>query len=240
MQNIPASIIAGFILLTLISVYLFYRATNKSTAFLIVALGWLAVQAVISLTGFYQQTNTLPPPFAFLIAPPLVAILGLFITAKGRRFIDGLDLRKLTLLHAIRIPVELFLFFIFLRKGIPQIMTFEGANPDILSGFTALVMFGVAFRYQQRKKTLLLVWNFICLGFLINIVTIAILAAPFQFQQLAFDQPNIGVLYFPFTWLPCAIVPLVLLSHLGAIRQLLRQQPAIANEVSKRTEHVYA
>jgi hypothetical protein len=60
----------------------------------------------------------------------------------------------------------------------------------------------------------------ICLGLLINIVSNAILSAPFPFQQFAFDQPNIAVLYFPFIWLPCCVVPLVLLSHLAAIRQL--------------------
>jgi hypothetical protein len=42
----------------------------------------------------------------------------------------------------------------------------------------------------------------------------------FPFQQFAFDQPNIAVLYFPFIWLPSCVVPLVLLSHLAAIRQL--------------------
>jgi hypothetical protein len=67
------------------------------------------------------------------------------------------------------------------------------------------------------------VWNFICLGLLLNIVINAILAAPFPFQQFAFDQPNRGVLYFPFIWLPGFIVPAVLLSHLVNIRQLLSQ-----------------
>ncbi|HVF96549.1 MAG TPA: hypothetical protein VM871_04480, partial [Flavisolibacter sp.] len=38
----------------------------------------------------------------------------------------------------------------------------------------------------------------------------------------AFDQPNIAVLYFPFIWLPSFIVPVVLLSHLVCIRQLLK------------------
>jgi hypothetical protein len=40
-------------------------------------------------------------------------------------------------------------------------------------------------------------------------------------QQIAFDQPNIGVMYFPFVWLPACIVPLVLLSHLASLYQLV-------------------
>jgi hypothetical protein len=45
----------------------------------------------------------------------------------------------------------------------------------------------------------------------------------------AFDQPNIAVLYFPFNWLPSCIVPLVLLSHLAAIRQLLYDEGERSN-----------
>ena len=58
----------------------------------------------------------------------------------------------------------------------------------------------------------------------INIVVNAILSAPFTFQQFAFDQPNVAVLYFPFVWLPCFIVPVVLFSHLVLIRQLLKKE----------------
>jgi len=47
------------------------------------------------------------------------------------------------------------------------------------------------------------------------------LSARTPFQQLAFDQPNIGVTLFPFVWLPSVVVPLVLVSHIAAIRQLV-------------------
>jgi hypothetical protein len=49
----------------------------------------------------------------------------------------------------------------------------------------------------------------------------AILSAPGLFQTRAFDQPNVGVLYFPFVWLPGFIVPAVLLSHLVVLTKLL-------------------
>ncbi|HEX5025988.1 MAG TPA: hypothetical protein VFV68_11990, partial [Agriterribacter sp.] len=68
---------------------------------------------------------------------------------------------------------------------------------------------------------LILLWNFICLALLINIVVNAVLSAPFPFQQFAFDQPDIAVLYFPFNWLPAVVVPIVLLSHLATIRQII-------------------
>jgi hypothetical protein len=65
-----------------------------------------------------------------------------------------------------------------------------------------------------------LLWNLVCLGLLLNIILNAVLSAPVPFQKFAFDQPNIAVLYFPFVWLPSCVVPLVLLSHLAAIRKL--------------------
>ena len=100
-------------------------------------------------------------------------------------------------------------------------MTFEGRNFDILSGLSAPVVFYAVFIRRWMSRNLLLGWNIICLGLLINIVVHAVLAAPFDFQQLAFEQPNLAIFYFPFVWLPACIVPIVLLSHLAAIRQLV-------------------
>jgi hypothetical protein len=100
-------------------------------------------------------------------------------------------------------------------------MTFEGRNFDILSGLTAPVIFYFSFIKKKFHRKIFLIWNFICLGFLINIIANAVLSAPFSFQKFAFDQPNIAILYFPFNWLPSCVVPIVLFSHLVVIRQLL-------------------
>ena len=64
----------------------------------------------------------------------------------------------------------------------------------------------------------------LCLGLLLNILVIAILSAQTPFQKFAFDQPNIGVTFFPFIWLPGIVVPIVLISHLAAIRQLIENR----------------
>ena len=103
-------------------------------------------------------------------------------------------------------------------------MTFEGRNFDIISGITAPIIYYFFFVKNSWRKSLLLAWNFICLALLLNIVITAVLSVPTAFQQFAFDQPNIAILYFPFNLLPAVVVPLVLLSHLAAIRQLLKQQ----------------
>ena len=220
MENLPSYISIFFGLTTIITTLIFYKAAGNSKPVLLVIMIWLAVQAFIASSGFYTVTDTLPPRFLLLVLPPFLGIAGLFLSPKGRKFIDSLDLKSLTILHTIRIPVELVLFFLFTSKVIPELMTFEGRNFDILSGITAPLVFYFTFVRKQFGRKIIFVWNLICLGLLINIVSNAILSAPFPFQQFAFDQPNIAVLYFPFIWLPCCVVPLVLLSHLAAIRQL--------------------
>ena len=224
MDKLPTYISLVFALTTIVTVWFFYMATKNSRTTLIILFLWLIVQAVIGLSGFYTVTNTMPPRFLLLVLPPLLFIIGLFVTVKGRQYLDSLDIKSLTILHIIRIPVELVLFWLFINKAVPKLMTFEGRNFDILSGLTAPVIFYFGFIKQQIGKKIILLWNIICLGLLINIVVIAVLSAPFPFQKFAFDQPNIAVLYFPFVWLPCCVVPLVLLSHLATIRQLLNRQ----------------
>jgi hypothetical protein len=221
MNNLPIYISLVFGLTTFATAFLFYKATKNSRPTLLILLTWLGLQAIISLPGFYTVTETTPPRFLLLVCPPLLLIIGLFITAKGRHFIDGLDINILTVLHIVRIPVELVLFWLFLNKKVPQLMTFEGRNFDVLSGLTAPLIFYFGLKRKKIDKRIILLWNFICLGLLINIVVNGILSAPLPFQRFAFNQPNIALLYFPFVWLPCCIVPLVLFSHLATIRQLL-------------------
>lgn len=233
-MNNPSIIISMlFVAITLLTVWQFYNASHKSKTVIICLSVWLILQAIIGSTGFYQVTRSLPPRFVLLIGPGLILSVILLLTKRGRYFIDTLNIRKLTLLHAVRIPVEITLYFVYTAKLIPLLMTFEGNNYDIISGLTAPVIYYFVFVKKKMGNTALLAWNFVCLGLLINVLVIAILSAQTPFQTLAFDQPNIGVTIFPFVWLPSVVVPLVLVSHLAAIRQLIKNRslavPAVIN-----------
>ena len=227
MNNLPSSISVLFGLTTFLTVWFFYVASHKSKTSLIILLAWLALQTIVGLSGFYTVTGSNPPRFMLLILPPFLFIFCLFILSKGKYFVDGLDLKTLTLLHSVRVPVEIVLYLLCLNKTVPELMTFEGRNFDILSGLTAPAIYYFGFIKKRIGRKIILAWNFICLGLLINIVLNAVLSAPFPFQKFAFDQPNIAILYFPFVWLPCCVVPLVLLSHLAAIRQLINRSKSI-------------
>jgi hypothetical protein len=230
MNNLPVYISVIFVLTTLITVAFFYKAAHYSRNFLIVAFAWMIIQTILALRLFYTTTTTIPPRIVLLGVPALLIIICLFLTTRGKRFLDRLDIKWLTILHVIRIPVEFVLLWLSINKVVPQLMTFEGRNLDIVSGITAPIIYYLVFVKNIFSKKILLTWNFICLGLLLNIVINAVLSVPTGFQQFAFDQPNIAILYFPFNLLPAVVVPLVLLSHLVAIRQLLNRNEINTNK----------
>jgi hypothetical protein len=119
--------------------------------------------------------------------------------------------------------IEVVLYWLFVFKKVPVIMTFEGRNFDIISGITAPFIYYYGFIKGKLNRNFILIWNYVCLLLLINIVINSILSSPFPLQKFAFEQPNIAILYFPFILLPSLIVPMVLFSHLVVIRRLSKQ-----------------
>jgi hypothetical protein len=214
-------VVVIFILTVILTFILLIKALHTGVKVVMALLAWLLLNAVLALKGFYADTSTTPPHFVLAIAAPLITILILFITNKGKAFLSKAALSTLTLISIVRIPVELILLWLSIYKTIPQLMTFEGRNFDIVSGITAIVIFFICFKDKGVvHKKLLLAWNILGLILLLNIVINAVLSVPTPIQQFAFDQPNIAVLYFPFVWLPCFIVPAVLLSHIVSIKKL--------------------
>ncbi|MBT1707735.1 hypothetical protein KK062_05865 [Fulvivirgaceae bacterium PWU5] len=228
---LPTYIPWVFAITTVLTIYLFCRSIHypgsqkdRHYGIIICLLAWLALQTVLTLKGIYNTDTAAMPPriFALGLFPPLLTVILLFATKAGRQFVDGLSLPALTWLHVIRIPVEIILFWLSIHQAIPQLMTFEGRNFDILAGITAPIVAYVGVTRGKLNKSVLLIWNILCLGLLLNIVVNAVLSAPWPLQQFAFDQPNVAILNFPYSWLPTCIVPIVLFAHLAAIRQLTR------------------
>lgn len=233
-DSLPTYIPIVFIITTVITLLIFYwviRSSEKdvglkySGKIVVTLIIWINLQGVISITDVYNlDTNFLPPKiFLFGVLPTILVILYLFISKTGHRFIDRLELEKLTYLNLVRIPVEYVLFWLFLNGAIPQILTFEGWNFDIIMGITAPVIIYYGFMKKSLSKQLILLWNIIGFLLLIFVFGMAFLSAPFPLQQLAFDQPNIGLLHFPYVLLPTFIVPVVILGHLISIRQLVQK-----------------
>jgi hypothetical protein len=162
--------------------------------------------------------------FRYGIFPTLFVIAWLLLAPAGKQFTAALGTKWLTQLHVVRIAVELVLYGLFINAYIPEVMTFTGANYDILAGLTALPVAYLTFEKATNNKRLLLIWNFISLCLLIVIVILATLSAPTPVQQLGLEQPNVAILYFPFSWLPTIVVPIVLYSHVAVIYQVITQK----------------
>lgn len=184
---------------------------------------WMLLTGFLSTTGFYRKAEAIPPRImAFAILPAVLCIAAYFLFFR-QSFVNLLTLKWLTILHVIRIPVEIVLLWLFQAGQVPQIMTFEGRNFDILSGITAPIIYWLAFRNGGTNRPLLIAWNLFALGLLANIVSIAVLSFPSVFQRFAFEQPNVGLTYLPFIWLPAIVVPIVLFAHLTSLYKLIRK-----------------
>jgi hypothetical protein len=230
LPNLPFLLVLFFGLTTLLCLVLVFKVLQSSKitkpkAYLICAVFvfWLGLQAFLTLSGLYANNpNSFPPKIVLMgILPMGILIISLLIIPQTRRVIDSFSIVSLTYLNIVRAPVELALYWLFLEKAIPEIMTFEGRNFDILAGITA--PFVVYFYKKGVNPKFLIAWNIASLLLLANIVFTAILSTETPLQKFGFEQPNIAIIHFPFSWLATFIVPMVLFAHLSSLRILLKK-----------------
>lgn len=221
MAPVPFYLSLCFVGITLASLLFFYFASGKNKTALALVLALAALQGVLGWTGFYFKP-TMPPRFPLLVVPSLVLIAIAFFSKPGKKLLGSLDLRLLTYMHTVRVAVEIVLFQLAAARLIPTAMTFEGQNFDILTGLTAPLVAWLVFDRKVLSERVLFWWNLMGLGLVLNVVIRGVLSAPSPFQQFAFDQPNVAVLYFPFVWLPAIVVGLVIFGHLTAFYRLRR------------------
>jgi hypothetical protein len=213
----------GSVALLFLSIRTGLRSLPAKVLFVVLP-SWMLLQFVIARSGFYQDTSTIPPRLVATGVLPTLVFIGFYFLFFRSQFIELLDLRILTLIHIVRIPVELVLLWLFKNGEVPQAMTFEGLNFDILSGIFALILYFLAFRGNSSNRSILIGFNILGLLLLANIVSIAVMSLPSPMQRMAFDMPNRAVLVFPYIWLPTVVVPIVLFSHLTALWKLIRRQ----------------
>lgn len=204
-----------FITITLLSFTLFYFGIGKDKRFLILGTLWILIIGIISFSGYFLNTQAKPPRFLLILLGAI--ILSVIIYKIVRK--NHLNSNILLAIHTLRLLIELILYQLYIEKKVPVLMTFKGCNFDILMGISAIILLLYLLLSKNRlPKTFILTWNILGLIFLLFIVAIAILSSPLPVQKLAFDQPNIAVLHFPYVYLPAFVVPLVLLSHILTLR----------------------
>jgi hypothetical protein len=79
MSHLPLAIIVFFLLTTLLALLLFGKAARGSKIVVVGSLLWMCVQSAVALSGFYLVTDTLPPHFFLVVAPPILIYCGLVL-----------------------------------------------------------------------------------------------------------------------------------------------------------------
>ncbi|MFK7797536.1 MAG: hypothetical protein AB8E82_08790 [Aureispira sp.] len=224
-EHFPWAIELAFFILAIVTVLLFYWSNARPTKITGLLFLWGGLHSLLAYNGFYENVTAQPPRFAFILIPGFVAI-GYGLSPKALAWAEEhRNTRISTLLHTVRLPVELTLHYLFTWQLIPELMTYTGRNFDIIMGVTAPI---VGYCYYKNKIALniLLVWNIVGL-FLVSFILInGVLSAELPIQQFAFEQPNVALKYFPFVLLPALIVPLVIYTHLTdliILRKLMKE-----------------
>ena len=167
----------------LLAVIFFFKSAHHNKTVVLIIFFWIGFQFVLAMKGFYLDSMSLPPRPALMVAPPLVLLGILLALNKGRSFLRSLDLKTLTWLHLVRVPVEVMLWLLFLDKLLPVDLTFEGVNWDILMGLTAPLVVYFYFSKKIMSKGMLIGWNILSLLLLGNVVFRGILSVESPFQQ---------------------------------------------------------
>jgi len=188
------------------------------------ALGaWLVLALLVASTGVLSSFEARPPRLLFVLGTAIVLV----ITTVRARVFDHVPRAWPIALQTMRVPIELVLFLLFRAGSIPEHMTFEGRNFDVLVGLTApFIAWAVARGHLGRRGVI--AWNVASLGLLANIIVLAITAIPGPLHRPWPGPPNTIVATVPWVLLPVFLVPVALLGHVVSLRQSLQTWAAQA------------
>lgn len=186
---------------------------------------WAVVLSGLSLAGFFADFSAVPPRFVIIILVPLITLVWVLLISKTtKQLLTHIPPQAIINLQVFRVFVEILLWMLFIQNLLPIQMTFEGRNFDIIAGITAPLVAYLAYTKNLLSKNMVIAWNFICLGLLLNIVLTAIFSMPTSFRYFMNEPSNTIVTDFPIVWLPGFLVPLAYGLHFLSIRQLMNQK----------------
>lgn len=222
LENLPAWLSWTFLGIVIFTICIFHFANGRPWKLTLLIIAWSISQSILAITGFYENTDSLPPRFLLVLIPVLVALVIGLQKKTLTAFLQNKDLHFSTFLHTARIPIEIILFYLFLDRLLPQLMTFEGRNFDIIAGVTSPLI-GFLYLKNLVGRRVLLCWNIFGFFLILFVFGNGILSSKLPIQQFGFDQPTIAPNYFPFILLPSTIVPIVIYSHITDIFTLWKK-----------------
>ncbi len=221
-ENLPNWIDLTFIITCILTISLFHISNGKPKKLTLLIIVWSIMQSILAYIGFYQVTESIPPRFGLVLIPTIFLIVYGLLPTQQKWIFEKRETKISTFLHSVRLPIEIVLLGLFTYEMIPELMTFEGRNYDILVGITAPII-GLLFMKQSISKKTLIAWNLGGLILVLFILFNGILSSELPFQQFGFEQPNRAINYFPFVLLPATIVPIIIWTHLSDIIKLRKE-----------------
>jgi hypothetical protein len=192
---------------------------RRATAITLVGSAvWMAVTWWAAASGALRQWDATPPPLVILVGAIVVLGGAMAFTGYGARLVRGLPLWTLVAVQAFRLPLELAMHVQYERGVMPEQMSYSGRNFDIVTGATAIVVAWLA-ATGRAGRGVIIGWNVLGFGLLVNIVVVAILSTPL-FRYFGDDRLNVWVTEPPFVWLPAVMVLAALAGHLLIFRAL--------------------
>ncbi len=233
MKTVPLNVNFAYIALLVImlatTVLVFRKTVSQSTAKrkylppLLLIVVWIVLSVLAAQGLFLDTIKNTPPAFVpAVLATNLFAIYFALFYKPLQEFPQE-KMKFAVALQTFRLPLELIFVWLLSLNLLPIQMTFEGRNFDVLVGLTAPFIVYFGYHKQVLPKWSLILWNFAGLGLLANIVTVAILSAPTNFQVFTNLPHNTMVLQAPYHFIPFFFVPLALFGHLFALKRLLKK-----------------
>ncbi len=188
---------------------------------------WLLYVGTLGYSGVIQNATLRPPGIAFILVPAALFIV-LFVarSSSGARLAMAFPLWGLLGLQGYRVGVELFLHQLWLDGLAPGMLTFEGANADILIGVSAPVVAWFSTRSPLGLRVAL-GGSLLGLLSLANVAVRSALTAPGPLNLIHAEVPNLALGTFPFMFIPGFFAPLAVVLHVLAIRSLRSRLSAV-------------
>lgn len=182
---------------------------------------WLAASGIAAASGFFARFDAVPPRMIFLFVPMVALPVWLALSRTGKRLAEHTPLALLVGFHAFRLPLELVMHEAAREGVMPVQMTFTGWNFDIVTGASAILVAGLAAK-GRAPRGVVLAWNVLGSVLLLAIAAIAVASLP-AFHAFGSEprRVNTWVSYFPYVWLPAALVSSALFGHIVLYRRLL-------------------
>jgi hypothetical protein len=186
-------------------------------------LTWVGYATAMGYWGAGRLGSGTPPLPVVFIVPAVGLVLFMARSSFGGRLAGGLPASVFIGLESFRIVVELFLQQLWLEGLVPKMLTFEGANFDIVIGASApFVAWLVSTRRIGRRVAI--GWNVVGILMLLNVIVRSVLTTPGPTHLITSDLANRAITQFPYTFIPAFLAPLAMLLHVLSLRALARDE----------------